>query len=77
MIRTLVIGAALAFSFAAASNAAIMPVQVGPSSDLTIRVAEGCGPGFWRGPGGRCHPFGFALPAITSGPKESGAGRTD
>jgi hypothetical protein len=20
-------------------------------------AAEGCGPGFWRGPGGDCHPF--------------------
>jgi Spy/CpxP family protein refolding chaperone len=20
-------------------------------------AAEGCGPGFWRGPGGHCHPF--------------------
>jgi len=34
-----------------------MPVPVGPSSDLTIKVAEGCGAGWWRGPGGRCHPM--------------------
>jgi hypothetical protein len=61
MIRTnalaIALGAALAFSLATASNAAILPVPVGPHADLTIRVAEGCGPGFWRGPGGRCHPF--------------------
>ena len=57
MTRTIVLGAVLAFSFATASDAAIMPVPVGTGSDLTIRVAEGCGPGFWRGPGGRCHPF--------------------
>jgi len=24
---------------------------------LIVKVAEGCGPRFWRGPGGRCHPF--------------------
>ena len=57
MIRTMVLGAALAFSFATASSAAITPAPIGTSSDLTIRVAEGWGPGFWRGPGGRCHPF--------------------
>jgi len=47
----------LAFSFATASSAAIVPVPVGPGSDLTIKVAEGCGAGWWRGPGGRCHPM--------------------
>jgi hypothetical protein len=24
---------------------------------LVITVAEGCGAGWWRGPGGRCHPM--------------------
>jgi hypothetical protein len=57
MIRTIAIGAALALSLATTSYAAMAPVPVGPASDLTIKVAEGCGPGFWRGPGGRCHPF--------------------
>jgi hypothetical protein len=57
MIRTIAIGTALAFSLATSSYAAMTPVPVGPSSDLTIKVAEGCGPGFWRGPGGACHPF--------------------
>jgi hypothetical protein len=57
MIRTIALGAVVAFSLATASNAAILPVPVGSPSDLTIKVAEGCGPGWWRGPGGRCHPF--------------------
>jgi hypothetical protein len=57
MIRTLVMGTALAFSFVTASSAAITTVPPLRSSDLTVRVAEGCGPGFWRGPVGRCHPF--------------------
>jgi hypothetical protein len=52
MIRTMVLGAALVFGFATACSAAITPVPVGTGSDLTIRIAEGCGPGFWRGPGG-------------------------
>ena len=45
MIRKIALGTALAFGLATASNAAIMPVQVGHGSDLTIKVAEGCGPG--------------------------------
>lgn len=57
MIRTIALGAVLAFSLATASNAAIMPMPVGSPSDLTIKVAEGCGPGFWRGPHGVCHPM--------------------
>ena len=57
MIRTIALGAALAFCFATTSNAAIMPAPVGSPSDLAIKVAEGCGPGWWRGPGGRCHPM--------------------
>jgi hypothetical protein len=57
MIRTIALSAALAFGFATASSAAILPAPVGPSSGLTIKVAEGCGPGFWRGEGGRCHPM--------------------
>jgi len=38
------LGVALAFGLATASNAAILPAPVGPSADLTIKVAEGCGP---------------------------------
>src|ERR1700744_5938083 len=57
MIRTIALGAALAFSLATASNAAILPAPVGTPSDLLIKVAEGCGPGFWRGPHGHCRPF--------------------
>lgn len=71
MIRTIVLGAALTIGFAATSSAAIVPVPVAPGSDLTIKVAEGCGPGFWRGPGGRCHPMArgrFCPPGYHIGP---------
>ena len=57
MIRTIALGVVLVFSFATASSAAILPVPTGPGFELTIKVAEGCGRGFWRGPGGRCHPM--------------------
>jgi hypothetical protein len=61
MIRTIALagslGVALAFGLATTSNAAMLPGPVGPNADLTIKVAEGCGPGMWRGPAGHCHPF--------------------
>jgi hypothetical protein len=33
------------------------PAPVGKTDSLVIKAAEGCGPGFWRGPHGRCHPM--------------------
>jgi hypothetical protein len=73
MIRKIALGAALAFSLVTASSAAIMPVSVASPSDLTIKVAEGCGRGFWRGPGGACHPMAgpnrFCPPGFHIGPE--------
>jgi hypothetical protein len=40
-----------------AANAGITPAPVGKTDSLVTKVAEGCGPGFWRGPNGRCHPM--------------------
>jgi hypothetical protein len=57
MIRTCALGAALALGLATTSNAAILVAPVGAGTGLAIKVAEGCGPGFWRGPHGACHPF--------------------
>ena len=64
MTRTLILATALALGVVGAAIAA-MPVQQTNSHSLIIRVAEGCGVGFWRGPGGKCHPFphGRACPA--------------
>ena len=56
-MKTIVIGAALALALATAAGAAVTPVQIGNASSAVIKVAEGCGPGFWRGPSGQCHPF--------------------
>jgi len=44
MIRTIVLGATLAFGLMA-------------SLATVANAAEGCGRGFWRGPGGACHPI--------------------
>lgn len=46
MSRTLMLGAAALFVSVAAIGAA--------------NAAEGCGPGWWRGPGGFCHPMAVA-----------------
>ncbi len=50
-------GVALVFAFANAASAGVNPAPVNAPATPIIKVAEGCGPGFWRGPGGRCHPF--------------------
>jgi len=57
MIRALLLGAALAFTAAAIANAAVVSAPISTGDSVLIKVAEGCGPGRWRGPGGRCHPF--------------------
>jgi len=57
MVRSIVLSAALAFGLATAASAGITITPVGNADSLIVKVAEGCGPGFWRGPGGRCHPY--------------------
>jgi hypothetical protein len=56
MVKTLLVSVALGFGLVTAASAAmIAPIR--DAEGVVIKVAEGCGPGFWRGPGGRCHPF--------------------
>jgi hypothetical protein len=57
MMRATILGAALAIGFASMANAGFAPNAIGNTGGTVIRVAEGCGPGMWRGPGGRCHPM--------------------
>lgn len=57
MLRTLFLSAALALGVSSAANATILPLPVDSGDMGVVRVAEGCGPGYWRGPGGHCHPF--------------------
>lgn len=56
-----VLGAVLTFAFLAATAAPVeaFPVTAPPglSPDL-VKVANGCGQGRYRGPGGACHRFG-------------------
>jgi hypothetical protein len=57
MVRTLALSVTLAFGLASAASAGVPAVSIGGSNSLIVKVAEGCGPGFWRGPAGRCHPM--------------------
>jgi hypothetical protein len=57
MVRSLILSAVLATGIATVANAGFVPNTIGNSASSFIRVAEGCGPGWWRGPNGRCHPM--------------------
>ncbi len=65
MTKLLFLGIALAFGFATTASAAVKLAPVGNANSVVLKVAEGCGPGYWRGPGGACHPMynGRACPA--------------
>jgi hypothetical protein len=57
MTKTILLSAALALGLATAAGATVLPAPIGKTDSLITNVAEGCGPGMWRGPGGRCHPM--------------------
>ena len=58
MMRSIVLSATLFLGLATAASAAgFTPVPIGTNDGLIVKIAEGCGAGFWRGPGGRCHPM--------------------
>ncbi len=80
MVRSVMLSAVLTMGLTTFASAAFVPNAIGNSEGLVIQVAEGCGPGLWRGPGGRCHPFavGRACPEdTTSDPKANAAGRIE
>jgi hypothetical protein len=57
MVRSIILSAALAFGVVTAASAGMIATPIGKSDSLVVKVAEGCGPGYWRGPMGRCHPM--------------------
>jgi hypothetical protein len=56
-MKTILFGALLAVGLATTANAGVTPVLRLDGDSIVIHVAEGCGPGRWRGPHGYCHPF--------------------
>ena len=59
--RSYAIGLALGTGALLVASASEAKVPVAPlKSETTItKVAQGCGPGGWRGPGGACHYGGY------------------
>jgi hypothetical protein len=60
MVRSIILSGALALGLATAANAGIMPAPISGSDAVVIKVAEGCGPGWWRAENGRCYPMARA-----------------
>ena len=56
-MKTMILGAVMALCLATAAGAGVISAPLGNGDSVVIKVAEGCGPGYWRGPAGRCHPF--------------------
>jgi hypothetical protein len=56
MISKLIVAALSRVGLAASAQAVMTAPSVRRAPAVTL-VAGGCGPGFWRGPGGRRHPF--------------------
>jgi hypothetical protein len=56
MMPKLIDGALSTVGPAASAQAAMTVPSMDRGPAVTL-VAGGCGPGFWRGPGGRRHPF--------------------
>ena len=60
-----------------AGAAQAMPVAPAPQGDALVEhVAQGCGPGFFRGPRGFCRPMGRGYGRPFYGPRP-GYGRPD
>jgi hypothetical protein len=57
MFRLFALSASFVFGLATAATAGITPNPLSNNASLVVKVAEACGAGYWRGPGGRCHPF--------------------
>jgi hypothetical protein len=67
MTIRLVLGAVLAIGLATSANAAMLaPPVIGVS--VATPIAEGCGPGGWRGPYGHCHYGALCPPGMHLGP---------
>lgn len=60
---------ALGLGIAGVSASQAMPVApIAPSQVEVIQVAQGCGPGMHRGPGGFCRPLYSCPPGWHPGP---------
>jgi hypothetical protein len=51
--------ALVALAISASSSPAAPLIHQSDGSSMVVEVADGCGQGRYRGPGGACHRFGF------------------
>jgi hypothetical protein len=56
--RPFILGVALALSAYLPAFATVAPVSSATANPQITLVAQGCGPGWYRGPNGACHRFG-------------------
>lgn len=64
-MKTLFAAAFLAVSAAGLGAVSAMPVAPSSAGSNVIHVAQGCGPGFHRGPMGACRPNrGYVRPTV-------------
>ena len=63
-VASLLAGFAVSSQALTLQSAALPSTTIGDHSDAIVRVAEGCGPGGWRGPWGHCRntPFSGRMP---------------
>lgn len=54
MIKSLLMSAVLALAVTSNANAAMVAAPLGADDSAIVRVAQGCGPGYYRGPAGYC-----------------------
>jgi hypothetical protein len=58
MNKKLLMSIVLITGITSAANAGVVSdISLNNNSSAIVKVAEGCGRGFWRGPNGNCHPF--------------------
>jgi hypothetical protein len=55
--RVICLSGVLVFSLVTAAGATMKPAPIANVDSAVVKVAEGCGAGRWRGPGGHCHPL--------------------
>lgn len=65
-MKTLFAAALFAVSVAGVGAVSAMPAAPSSAGSDVIRVAQGCGPGFYRGPAGFCRPMrgGYGRPVV-------------
>ena len=54
---------------ASAADATIAATPFAGSNGAIVLAADGCGGGWYRGPGGACHRFGYGPGPVWSGPR--------